>query len=279
MLAIRIELLAGRFTATAHHRRDRGEWPPHPARVYSALVAEWADTPEPDPAEAAALDRLAALGPPAISCSTAVQRSVATHFVPVNDLTVVDGAWSRTAYRKVRAAQDALADPALTAAKVDRHHKAIEVARDLKGKPDASATTASGVKSAVGMLPAGRGKQPRTFPTMVPADPVVVYRWEDDVTEVDRTSLAGLLDRVSARSGVSRNRRGDGPPPGRSDSQPASAVAIIRPAALRRIVDRIRGIAVPSLLQPSLSYLKTIGCQPLVLSALLTPNSDGLLVS
>lgn len=43
MFAITIELLGGSYVATAYNDRDRGEWPPHPARLFSALVATWAD--------------------------------------------------------------------------------------------------------------------------------------------------------------------------------------------------------------------------------------------
>ena len=39
MLAIRIDLLAERYTATEFNDRNRAEWPPHPGRLFSALVA------------------------------------------------------------------------------------------------------------------------------------------------------------------------------------------------------------------------------------------------
>lgn len=55
MLAIEIELLTGRYAATAHNDRGRGEWPPHPARFYSALVAAFHDNDNADQAERAAL--------------------------------------------------------------------------------------------------------------------------------------------------------------------------------------------------------------------------------
>ena len=52
MFAIAIELLAGRYTATRFNDRAEPEWPPHPARLFSAMVAAWADSDDPDPAEA-----------------------------------------------------------------------------------------------------------------------------------------------------------------------------------------------------------------------------------
>ena len=51
MFAIAVELLCGRYTAMQFNDRTRPEWPPHPARLFSAMVAAWADADEPDPAE------------------------------------------------------------------------------------------------------------------------------------------------------------------------------------------------------------------------------------
>ena len=39
MLALEIEFLTGRYRATNFRERYAVEWPPHPARVFSALVA------------------------------------------------------------------------------------------------------------------------------------------------------------------------------------------------------------------------------------------------
>jgi CRISPR-associated protein Csb2 len=55
MFAIEVELLTGRYAATAHNDRSRAEWPPHPARFFSALVAVLHDRDEVDQAERAAL--------------------------------------------------------------------------------------------------------------------------------------------------------------------------------------------------------------------------------
>ena len=55
MLAIEVELLAGRYSATAHNDRGRAEWPPHPARFFSALVAALHDKEPVDAHEREAL--------------------------------------------------------------------------------------------------------------------------------------------------------------------------------------------------------------------------------
>ena len=68
MLAIRIDLLAERYTATEFNDRNRAEWPPHPGRLFSALVAAWADEPAPSPDERRAIEWLEGLDPPAIVC-------------------------------------------------------------------------------------------------------------------------------------------------------------------------------------------------------------------
>ena len=44
MLALEIECLLGRVLATARDGRDRPEWPPHPGRLFAALLATSART-------------------------------------------------------------------------------------------------------------------------------------------------------------------------------------------------------------------------------------------
>lgn len=85
MLALEVILLLGRYAATDHRDRGRAEWPPHPGRLFSALVAAAARLPDPAPARAA-LRWLEALPPPHLRADPdpAVQ-SVETAFVPVND--------------------------------------------------------------------------------------------------------------------------------------------------------------------------------------------------
>ena len=59
---IEVNFLTGRFVATCHNDRRQPEWPPHPARLYSALVAAWADADKPNPSERAALEWLEVSG-------------------------------------------------------------------------------------------------------------------------------------------------------------------------------------------------------------------------
>src|SRR5688500_2559145 len=90
MLALRIEFLTGRYVATAYNDRSQPEWPPHPARVFSALVATHYSSSDRDPAERDALTWIEALSPPEIHASDAAPRTVTTVFVPVNDPSILE---------------------------------------------------------------------------------------------------------------------------------------------------------------------------------------------
>lgn len=86
MLAIELHFLTGRAVLTAHNDRECAEWPPHPARVFSALVAALF-AGDASPAEREALRWLAALPAPAIWASDASPRAVLKYFVPTNDVS------------------------------------------------------------------------------------------------------------------------------------------------------------------------------------------------
>jgi CRISPR-associated protein Csb2 len=91
MLAIEVELLAGRYAATAHNDRGRAEWPPHPARFFSALVAALHDRDPVEPHERDALLWLEQQGAPSLRVdpeSRVGRRQVQNIFVPVNDVTL-----------------------------------------------------------------------------------------------------------------------------------------------------------------------------------------------
>lgn len=83
-----IQYVTGYAVATDPASRELAEWPPHPARVYMALVAAHFEA-EGEPAEKAAereaLGWLASLGPPALSVPAGAHRDVLSVYVPVND--------------------------------------------------------------------------------------------------------------------------------------------------------------------------------------------------
>jgi CRISPR-associated protein Csb2 len=127
MFTLGVELLMRRAVMTRWDDREEPEWPPHPDRVFMALVAAWGETGE-ETGERAALEWLERLGPPALRVALdAPARAGFTSYVPVNDT----------------------ADPI------------------QKGK----------ALSPMGSLPFGRLRQPRQFPTVVPAEPTFHLVW------------------------------------------------------------------------------------------------------
>lgn len=94
MLAIEIELLTGRYVATSSANYSRAEWPPHPCRLFSALVATHHEHGSDDETRRA-LEWLERQPPPGlyVSKNRAVRHErnrwdderPPTVFVPVND--------------------------------------------------------------------------------------------------------------------------------------------------------------------------------------------------
>src|SRR4051812_1466395 len=85
MLALEVSYLTGRAVATDRGDYQAAEWPPHPGRLFMALVAAHAERGLDDAADRAALLWLEALPPPALSASSATRRDVRTYYVPAND--------------------------------------------------------------------------------------------------------------------------------------------------------------------------------------------------
>lgn len=140
MFAIEVEYLTGRAVATTRSRREEAEWPPHPARLFSALVdaafhALSSDGLSLSDPIRAALEWLERLDFPALAVSEAWQRDVVQAYVPVNDA----------------------------------------VTPEVKAE---SVPSAGQIADAIAMLPDQRGKQPRYFPTVIPDDPIVHFIWE-----------------------------------------------------------------------------------------------------
>jgi CRISPR-associated protein Csb2 len=83
MLALGIRYLHG-IAVASHGEHGRVEWPPHPARVFMAMVAAHCQTGA-DAAERAALLWLERQTPPDIYAPDALLCSVVKQYVPVND--------------------------------------------------------------------------------------------------------------------------------------------------------------------------------------------------
>ncbi len=194
MLAIEIELLTGRYVATQANDRSRVEWPPHPARFFSALVAASGHVSS-RPAEVRdLLVELEDQPAPHVTASNvtghdlrvppAGARTVNTVFVPVNDSQLVANAWEKHNAR-------------LATAKPKELLKVQEAMRTALKAVDAP--TQTDIENAVALLPAGRPRKERTFPSFAPDVPKVWFCWPTlTLSEERRQALDGLLDRVTA---------------------------------------------------------------------------------
>ncbi len=204
-LALGIELLSGRYVATAYNDRSAAEWPPHPARVLSALVATWADHDD-DPEsvsnavrEKAALRFLESLPAPVIFASHSEardRRSVAPVFVPVNDVAVVSPPSSEKlddARQRLATAGDAKERTKLEKEVAKLEKKLVdETAKSIAVPSSFSKDDLRGR-----ILPELRTRQPRTFPSVAPADNRVVLVWDGVTPDSDvATAIESLCARV-----------------------------------------------------------------------------------
>ena len=209
MLAIEVALLTGRYVATAADERGRAEWPPHPARLFSALVAAYFEALDPAADERAALEWLERQGPPEITAPEAAARVVVTVFVPVNDSGVVGSLDDEAlAVREARAELDAAAleagKPLAAAEKklVKAEARFLEAVRKATAPVPAGKEGKDGPAKAASILPERRMRQPRTFPSSAPAEmepaaPRIVFAWPSATrTAEQRAALDALAARV-----------------------------------------------------------------------------------
>lgn len=204
MFAIAVELLCERYTATHFNDRSESEWPPHPARLFSAMTAAWAYADEPDQAEHEALEWLERQQPPDIACGAEGRRAVVTHFVPVNDPTALTRDVSRN-FGLIQQARKMVGD-----AELEGNQRAIQRVQAVLAKAEAKAiadgqragrptgTESATITAAVlEVLPENRGKQGRTYPTVIPDDAAFWFSWPDATpSEAHLDALDRLLARV-----------------------------------------------------------------------------------
>ncbi len=206
MLGVEVRFLTGRYTATQYNDRSRAEWPPHPARLFSALVARWADEVPPDPAERAVLEWLERLGAPQLAVGDADTRAVVTHFVPVNDTTVLasqDRLYAalieaEEALRRAEVAADRTSAAQVAALERQLKRLTTRVAEKSRQASGRAADSASARAAARQLLPDQRGRQGRTYPTSIPVDDAMRFIWPDaDVPQSHAHALDRLLARVA----------------------------------------------------------------------------------
>lgn len=199
MLAIEVEFLTGRYVATAYNTRLESEWPPHPARLFSALAATHFASDDPAPEERAVLEWLEAQGAPSIRSSEASHREVTTVFVPVNDAGMTDVDQEAEALDEARASLEGLRSSGQVK---DTKHASSAVQKAEKRLLAAIArnvsipTTAINPSAGRQVLPEYRVRQPRTVPSVTPAEPRVTYVWPSaSPTDAQREVIDRLLGR------------------------------------------------------------------------------------
>lgn len=202
MLALHVHLLRHVFVATSYNDRSHAEWPPHPARLFSALVDSLHHDEPVDPEESLALDALAKLPAPRILASDQHTRDARTFFVPVNDTAVTDGA---SLVKKEAALLDARSElaalPSEASSKVvAKAERAVTKAQDALAKQAVKSglapSTIPATNPAPQATPWARTRQARTFPTVVPHHPDVTYLWPDTTLSDEQVAA---LDAVAAR--------------------------------------------------------------------------------
>ena len=218
MTVIEVHFLTGRYSATSPHDRAEPEWPPHGARLFSAMVAAWADTEPPDDAERAALEWLEARPAPRITAPEAVRRRVVSHFVPVNDASVISPAQYQ---RRAWAASNLIAqwEDEVEASKGEVTKKVERLQDKINRQRDVTSLAGNVGKtneaSALALLPDGRLKKERHFPSVTLVGPPVsgpsgdealslaaprqassvTFAWDDSAPP----EVAGALDRLLRR--------------------------------------------------------------------------------
>lgn len=191
MLAIEVELLTGRYAATAYNDRGRAEWPPHPARFFSALAAALHDHDDVDQAERDALLWLELQEAPSLWAdpeSRVSRRQVQDVYVPVNDITLGGDVAIREAEAKVAEAKTPAAKRKVEAALEKAKREAVAVDSGPSDKA---------VKTATALLPERRTRQQRTFPVVLPETPTFAFLWRSADPSPYRAALERLCARVT----------------------------------------------------------------------------------
>ena len=192
-LAIEVRLLTGRYAAAGFADRAVAEWPPHPARLYSAMVAVHKEDGE-DEDEKNALLAFEALGAPEICAPSATNREGVVHYVPVNSDAWFSFSEQEKRYNRLgyaRAKVEKLKSEDAAPKSIAAVEKDIEKDLDIsKLKPLSS--------SLLNVFPDQHIKKERLFPSVTAESDSVVYVWRD--AEIDRdlnSALDELLGRIA----------------------------------------------------------------------------------
>lgn len=205
MIGIEVEFLTGRYVASSFADRSQPEWPPHPARLFSALVATAADDePEDFTRSREVLCWLEEQPPPWVQASEADPRTALSTYVPGNHRRSLLGDWStqqdaldsaRVALQLAEGHENAKAtQQARKEVKLAEEKLRIHIARALSDQGNYEAAACDKARE---LLPEYRGRLPRCFPSVTPLEPKVRYIWPEASPPPDlQTALHDLLLRV-----------------------------------------------------------------------------------
>jgi CRISPR-associated protein Csb2 len=209
MLAIEVELLTGRYAATQHNDRSHAEWPPHPARFFSALVAALHDREPVDEQEQEALRWLEEQPAPQLDVDLEVneaigRRKVHPVFVPVNDVTLVGDPEAELRETREKLAElEGSEQTSKVKAQVKKARKVLEkqekeLAEFLESQhaPPANISKED-LKRGTALLPERRNRQERTFPVVVPQRPSFAFLWPEAEPAEHLEALRRLCDRLT----------------------------------------------------------------------------------
>lgn len=206
MISIDIEFLTGRYIATSYNDRNRAEWPPEPARLFSACVATLHEFQDLGEQARAALKWLEAQDAPYIVASPAERRTNSSIYVPVNDPQLCNG-WekefaqlqkAKSAVESSEPGKQRIKSEKSLAAKTKGFSEAVDKAMISPGK-----SFKKDLKTAKSMLPGGRNRQPRKFPSVTPWNPVVSFVWPEAKPEEEICKGLGRLLSCLVRFGHS----------------------------------------------------------------------------
>jgi CRISPR-associated protein Csb2 len=201
MLTIEVELLTGRYAATEYNDRSSAEWPPHPARFFSALVSALHENEPADAREREALLWLEQQTAPSLDVDLDCQRRrVLDTYVPVNDVTIVgdpekplrDATTKLSALPQQASPAEAKKAKALVARETAKLAAFLKVQQVQDVKP-----SQSDLDKAIALLPERRTRQVRTFPVALPERPWFSFNWAVEAPVTHRSALHSLCNRVT----------------------------------------------------------------------------------
>lgn len=216
MVVIEIQLLGGRYVAIADNRKAtvdaRAEWPPHPVRLFSAMVSAFHDRPAEWRTDArAVLESLQAADAPEIEATNLDNdsriglRTVCAVFVPGNDVSIMETyAEASEALEKHGHAVAALANIRASGGKsrsgVSPEQRRAQLSKEANRRRQVVQQKLGALREQFAAWSPDRTgwRSERTFPCFIPDGEVVRFCWPHvDLEPAKLSALSALLDRVT----------------------------------------------------------------------------------